>query len=170
MIREGGQPVENIDIEDDVAEERPGPEAETFDRRQAPRARFGVVETVYWQRTGESPEGKAVRFGRSLTTAEEPYVRRILVGEEWQPLDPGWVEEAALMRLENEERGIGAVVEVGLAVAEEPLTQHDPDQAVHPVLLVPPGEAFRGSPERLGALRLRCRKGQARCRLTLIPF
>src|SRR3990167_2766898 len=61
--------------------------------KKTPPARIVVVENVYYQKTGE-PNATATesRFSHWLVTDEQPYIRKIKVGEEWMPIDRGWIE------------------------------------------------------------------------------
>ena len=141
------------------------------------RTRLTVTESIYHQ----SPEGEPVEIGysgaRFLETDEQVYSRRTTVGEEWTPIDCGWLREsgASLLLLRNEEgrftqvipspeqRGEtqGRVVEVGVGT---------PHGEVVPFAEVDPQESpLRLRPSDLGSLYLRCRQGRAKVTVTLVP-
>jgi len=65
-------------------------------------ARITVVDSVYWSTEDGQPVQISSRFSRPLESEEQPYIRRITVGEEWQPLDLGWVGKVGLLVLANE--------------------------------------------------------------------
>lgn len=138
----------------------------------AVQSRMTVIETIYHQAPNDEPTSFTSRFSRSLETDEQPYARKLKVGESWQPLDRAsiWLAEAGLLRLVNEEgtnwptnptpeqlaEVAAKVVEIGFGA----------DTAA---ILVPPGESVRFSPADLALIRLRCRSGTARCALALLP-
>lgn len=148
-----------------------------------PPGRLTVVETVYHQEPGQQPTALTTRYGRPLETAEQPFTRRLRLGDAWQPLPAGWLDAAALLHLVNEEGRqltrqptpadrqalAGRVVEVGvLPPGHWGLSA---ETAVAPVVcwLVRPGESLRAEPAALAALVLRCRQESARVTLTLLP-
>jgi hypothetical protein len=129
-----------------------------------------VVETVYHHHPSLTPLTTDNRFTRHISTDEQPYSRFVVVGEEWQPIDYGWLKDKpiGMMVIENcppqlmthptlEEKRVldAAVIEVGLP----------------PFAQVLPGESCRFHPHEsvLNNLRIRCRQGNTRCRVTLIP-
>lgn len=141
------------------------------------KSHITVVEHVYFQPFGSSPTGISPRYMRWLESDEQPYGRRLKVSEEWQPLDKGWMEEAALLVLENllpqyatipepEQRreDESRVVEIGAVQTSDSLSP-----AVAPFAEVRPGESCRFCPVALVNLRVRCVNGQATCNLHLYP-
>lgn len=140
---------------------------------------IAVVEVVYCRRPGEEPTAVESRFSRWVHTTEQPWTRRFNVGADWQPLDCGWVEQASLLHLANnegknlrfvptkeeEEQTQAKVVEVGLSI----LTTEADRELVEPGWVVFPKETMRVQPIDLSRLRVRCRSGTARCTLTLFP-
>ena len=134
-----------------------------------------VVETVYHQPAGEEPTAVSVQYVRPLETQEQPYVRKIRVGEQWQPLDLGWIEQPGMIWLTNDEgRGLQvnptpeerAAIEakviclvtkvVNAGVLAGILAEDDFSWEV------PPGESFRGRPTCAKRVWLRCRSGTAK--------
>jgi hypothetical protein len=116
------------------------------------------------------------RFGRMLVTEEQPFVRKSKIGLEWQPLETGWVKDCACILLINEEGKLGHVYpteEEKREVAERIIelgTVNGTDDSAVADWEIPPGESFRGSPALdLRLLRIRCRQGEARYTLVLVP-
>jgi hypothetical protein len=154
--------------------------------RPAPSPRLVVVETVYHQPPQGSPQAAESRWLRTLASDEQPYVRRVKIGEAWQPLDHGWLAVCSLALVANEavkfavvptgeqrQEAAAQVLEVAFALPDagkQKRTMHDPPlPPLTPVLEVPPGESLRCSPLDLETVRLRCRKGVATVLLTLYP-
>lgn len=141
--------------------------------RDFDRARLTVTERVYHQQVGTDPHAVETTFSRWLDSEEERYSRHLKAGEAWQPLDCGWMTVASLCVLKNEEgvfrhvnptdaqreEAAARIIEVGIAVGD----------AVVPLALVRPQEDRREEPLDLSRLRVRCRSGVAKFRLTLIP-
>src|SRR6185312_8298003 len=67
------------------------------------RARLGLVCTVYHQQPGNEPISAESRFSRWLESEEQPYLRKLVIGEEWTLLDCGWLEDVGMLLLRNEE-------------------------------------------------------------------
>jgi hypothetical protein len=137
-------------------------------REQPPlQSRLTVRGTIYFQQPGAQPTSVPYGYSRLLDSDEQPYgPRRVKVGGQWQPLDAGWVRGAGLFSLENRPDGKGGAVAIGLSLG------HAGDEAEHVVTLVPevrPGEAAGWRPADLGALRVRCLRGETVCLLTVFP-
>jgi hypothetical protein len=129
-----------------------------------------VVQTVYHQPAGEEPTAVTLQYVRPLETSEQPYVRKIKVGESWQPLDLGWIEQPGMILLVNDEgkftqtiptpeeraEAEAKVVEVGLG---------------SPPWLIPPQGSFLGMSSGIGRrlVNLRCQKGTARVTIHVYP-
>lgn len=141
--------------------------------RDLDRARLTVTQKVYHQSVGEKPLVIESAFGRWLTTQEQPYTRHSRVGETWQAIDGGWTRGLSQLVLENKEGAFrhtnpteaereavkARVLEIGLEVGG----------TVYPFGKVHALETLRLDPENLSRMRLRCRSGEARYCLTLIP-
>lgn len=150
------------------------------------KARLIVNETVYHQHPIDQGSTVISKFIRILDSDEQPYLRRLMVKEEWQPLDCGWLETASLVRIANEEgKGLqvwpteeeklvinSRVVQLGLGV-DEPPGQRDmrspPKVGIVPFAAILPGESTRIQFLDLHKIYLRCIGGQARINLALIP-
>jgi hypothetical protein len=141
-------------------------------------ARLTVTGMLYHQRPGHDARTLVeVRYGRHLKSEEASFQREMRLDEEWvalsdlRPLEPG--DKAALLVVENlvgrDRRVIPTpdeladdarrVVEVG--VVESGL--------VLPALEIPPGEAHPCRPVDVGRLAVRCRRGTAKARITVVP-
>lgn len=131
--------------------------------------RLTIVECVYHQPFGEQPTVVEHRYSRELESKEQVYERRVTIGENWQPLDTGWIERLGLLVIANHEghglqrapsdderAAIAArVVEVGLDGRA--------------IWLVLPGESMRATPATLSGLQVRCQRGEARCTIHAYP-
>lgn len=163
----------------------------TVSRKKVPTNRIIVVEMVYHQSTEEQPTAIETRFARWLDSEEQPFIRRSKVGEEWQPLDTGWIDTAGLILISNVEGTTtiqqqpsqqeqdsltSRVLEIGL-ITPEPVksnrTMYSPHQGPS-TLIVPfaeiiPGETIRFSPVNLDRMRIRCRNGFGRYSIHVLP-
>lgn len=143
--------------------------------------RITVVEMVYFQSSGDQPIAVDSRFARDCATDEQPFTRpSFSVGEEWVSVPSAWLDEAGMLVLVNltgrgqhvvptpRQRQVfaDAVVELGVADGVDTATYKT---AVVPFAYVPAGESCRLSPVSFRSLRLRCRKGEARCNVTVMP-
>jgi hypothetical protein len=66
-------------------------------------ARIVVIEQVYHQEHGQQPTLIDHSFVRMLDSDEQPYVRKITVGEQWERLDTGWVAKVGMIVFTNDE-------------------------------------------------------------------
>lgn len=156
--------------------------------------RFGVNQTVYYYGAGKS-EHKSYNstYSAACQMNEAPYERNLRVTQEWQQLDVGWFrdypdkqpeemllinEEGSLLQripTEEEKAEIASrIVEVGVATGELLDTKvllHASNTAsiFQKVAIIKPGRSLRYSPQEIGRVWLRCRKGVARVSLILIP-
>lgn len=56
---------------------------------------------VYHQNPGEDPFQRTSIWDRRLKSGDQPYQRRLTIGQEWTPLDLGWIKEPGYILLEN---------------------------------------------------------------------
>jgi len=132
-------------------------------------SRLVISETVYHQNHDADPTSADSCFSRTLASDEQPYSRRVVIGEAWQPLDCGWVEQASMLVLANQE---GRFVQVIPTQAERDTMAAKIVEVGYGDMaawLVRPGESFRAEPADLKAIRVRCRSGSAKCQLTVFP-
>jgi hypothetical protein len=132
-------------------------------------ARVTVTQTVTHM-TRERQVSWESMFGRMISTEEQPFVRNSKVGEQWMPLETGWLKDCSCLVLVNEEGKLGdtypTLEEKKVTAAKVIELGWAEDTACW---LVPPGESFRGSPADLGKLRIRCQRGEAKYTLVLVP-
>lgn len=133
---------------------------------------LSAVFMIYHQQSGESPTAVDGRWSRGMEGDEQPYSRKVVLGEDWQPIDCGWCKDGAgYVVIENlegknlqaqptpeERRAISErVVEIGFG--ENPAA----------CLFVLPGESHPLSPTDASEIVLRCRKGKAKATVTVYP-
>jgi hypothetical protein len=131
-------------------------------------ARLVVVEQVHHQEQGSAPVSLDTRYTVELSSDEEPYVRRLNVGEETARLDFGWAKDPAMLVLRHE-RPVRSVH----PGAEEAAA----DEARRVVLLVGdrafaavrPGCSLRMEPTAGAELNVRCTQGSAKCTIMVVP-
>ncbi len=75
----------------------------TAEQTKAVKSRITVIEHIYHQEFGESPTQVESRYSRDLDNDTQPYTRNLRVGEAWEPLDTGWIAEAGLLIIQNNE-------------------------------------------------------------------
>lgn len=138
-------------------------------------ARLVAVRMLYHQRPGQQPTGTESRWSRQLRTDGDVYTRPMKAGEAWQEIDTGWVERVAMLGIENREGHFTQVIptpEERLAAEAKVLeigVLLPGTSEPYPVLLVPVREAHDYTPVHLGGWFVRCRSGEAKCVLTVIP-
>jgi hypothetical protein len=132
-----------------------------------------VVEQVYWQPALDQPQQLLESAcGRELESDEQPYVRRLVVNEEWRPIDCGWIgDECGMFLLCNEE---GKHLHKNptpeqKASLDEKVVELRFDRNPTCFWYILPGESMRGCPSNAQSLFIRCRSGTARVTLTLLP-
>lgn len=143
-------------------------------------SRIVVVENVYHQQHGEQPTGVATRFSRTLGSEEQPYIRKATLGQDWQEIDRGWIEEPGLLVLINESGPPPSVIpsdeetmelaarliEVAIKAPGEGKGKGEPFLMI---CRIPRGESLRIMPTDVAAIRIRCASGTARYSLYLFP-
>ena len=116
------------------------------------KARIVVVETVYHQVNGKQPVQVGEPWAADLESDEQPYVRYLDVGQEWVPLDRGWIASASILIIANQGP---ALLEIG--IHKETL------------IVVPAKQTARFKPAVLGELMVRCADGTTRVVVNLFP-
>lgn len=140
-----------------------------------------VVETIVHQRLDEQPIPIESHYQVSLTSNDDPCIRRrMMVSEEWMPLKGNWVDQCSEMLIKNE-TGKGAqtvpteqesadlaakVVEVAYVETIDNPQIEDPSRYAWQIL---PGRSMRASPRSLADIRIRCVNGEAECTLAVFP-
>lgn len=148
-------------------------------------ARLTVVGTVYFQPQGDEAMSVGNPFSRQLSTDEQPYVRTLRIGEEWVDISKGsWLEGGSMICISNDEgkhliqqqtpeekkHSANKILEVAFehSILED-ATMHTPDVPMEAFALVLPTEDIRFTPAAFKRLRIRCRKGAAKCTISLFP-
>lgn len=133
--------------------------------------RITVVESLYYQPFGGNPSVIDCRYDRWLDCVDEqPYSRKSKVGEEWIPLDIGWITACGLLHIENNEGKFPFRIPTAEEKAESNAKVLEINYAgSERCLLVPPGESTRIIPSHPKDLLIRCRKGQAKFTVTAFP-
>lgn len=133
--------------------------------------RVTVVETVYFNNHNDQPISYQSGFACELETKEEqPYIRHSKAGEEWQPLDMGWLnDKAGIVVVQNEE---GKNPPVKLSDAEKEslaakVLEVSSSKIDSFVLLLPPGESLRI--RTLSQLSIRSRSGKTKFVVCAMP-
>ncbi len=132
--------------------------------------RITVVETVYHQVMGDQPDCLESRFTREVESQEQPYRRNCKVGEEWQALDTGWLDEVSMLVIRNEEGTnlqVHPTEEQKADLAKKVLLLSSTDSSTNWLIL--PGESFRGVPSTVKNLEVRSQSGTIRFILYATP-
>jgi len=155
-------------------------------RPATPRDTLTVVETIYHQSWGEGPTAYPTSFMRELSVQEQPYFRKIKVGERWQPLDLGWFkdrpQDVGMIQLVNDE---GTFAQTQPTDEERAAADAKVIDVVTDIVdagplagilakdsfswQIPPRESFRGNPTNAKQLWVRCRSGVARATVNVYP-
>lgn len=138
-------------------------------------ARIGVVSTIYHQQPDAEPIAVEARFSRWLESSEQPYLRKLTIGEKWTPLDLGWLQGAGRIFLKNEEGRFA--VQPTQEEREATMSRIVELAVVEPITgnrhfswgKVRPGESLCFEPTDPTSVRLRCQRGQARVTLLIVP-
>lgn len=149
--------------------------------------RLTVVEKVYHQQHGEQPIQIERSFERRLQTQDAPYNGhpRRMIGEDWTPLDFGWLEDGGvsaayilndegknlkMMPTAEEKSAIAAkVLEIANVVDLLDIDGTAKPTPVGMIITVPPGETCLLSLDNFDSIRVRCRSSVARVSIWLFP-
>lgn len=137
-------------------------------------ARVLVVGQVAYTNDGnEDADSLDLTFIRPVKGVEQPVRRRFEVGEEWQPLDAAWLDAASICVIANNAgRGLQTIptpeeaAAIDATVVEIGVQTRD---SVWPVALLRPGARLPIEFYNVKLVRLRCRRGSAKCVATLYP-
>lgn len=135
--------------------------------------RLVVVESVCHQLSGQEPTAESPRFSVELGSAQLPFKKVVIVGDEWQRIDVGWIEgEASQVLVVNEE---GRFLQ-GRPTPEQQeridLRLVDVSLSVgigEGIMVVPPSQHARFRPKELRKVAFRCPTGRARCTVIVFP-
>lgn len=142
---------------------------------ESPQQRIVVKETVYWQSRGSNPQSVSGNFVHTVRSGEYPYSHpRIVVGEDWQPLEIGWLKRAYAVVVENlaEVRRTIPTPEEAKASEDKVLEIGTSREGVSiPFCHVRGGESTRLSPPHgnVSGFCMRCLRGEAQVTVTAFP-
>lgn len=130
---------------------------------ELPKAILTVVEMIYLQSRNGEAQCVESRYMRELDTDEQLYKRRLVITNEWKPLDVGWIEKPGLLIIHNEE---GKHLTVNPTYKEKQIIadrvveiSSNPEGCFS--ILVLPGESTRFQPSEVSKLQIRCRSDKA---------
>ena len=134
--------------------------------------RLVVVETVYYQQTGQQPLAIETRFSKPLESREQLYQRQLKTTQEWESLDVGWIKSVGMLLLKNcagKDLQENPSEQLAAEIASSTIELGIPDCQSSFTILVPPGESARFCPSSLDLL-VRCKNvANVPYVLTLIP-
>lgn len=137
------------------------------------KSKLTVVDTVYYQCVGGEPVSVESKFSRELDSDEQIYQRHSKVGEDFIPLDCGWLERNVGMLLITNEEGKNLQAhpteEEAETLSRRVLEVRYKGNGLAGGWLIPPGESFRGYPSNTENLVIRCQVGTAQFTINLIP-
>lgn len=137
-----------------------------------------VVETVTFHPIGANAIQVDCRFSKECATAEiQPYNRLCKAGNEWRPLDLGWIlfdhgiESVGMIYIVNSE---GLFLQTNPTDEERKLAAErilelsfgGDDQAD---VLIPPQESFRARIYAPNKVMIRCKNGPCKYAITVLP-
>lgn len=138
--------------------------------------RVTVKELVYHQALGEEPTQSMSVFSRLCETKEEVWDRRLTVGNDWQPLVSKhcWIEEPGMVLIENLAGAFQHVIPTEEERQAEEAKVLEVGVDGHTVIQVPfsiiPAEAsIRIWIEDLTKFHIRCRSGETKYKVTVLP-
>lgn len=137
-------------------------------------SRLSVVGAVFCQSPGNQAEGTEFRAKRALETDEQVFKRHLRASEQWQPLECGWLPDAGMLLIVNNEGKFqvnptdkereemnGRILEITYRVNEGTENAE--------VWLILPGEPMLANPSHADGLDIRCRSGTAKFTVYLFP-
>lgn len=138
-----------------------------------PAGRITVVEQVYHQSLGLEPIQYTARYMRRIDSEEQPYQRTTKAGPSFQKLDCGWIKEASLLCIRNEEgKNIHWIPtkEERQRMDKRVLTiAFGADAVCLTAIQVLPGESCRFCPTFLDSILIKGVEEGVRYSLTVIP-
>lgn len=159
--------------------------ADTGTPESSPKSsRLIVVETVVHRRNTAGPVGVSFSSCRLLETDEQSYTRELRVGEEWVPIDLGWLQErvsvvvvenlgedppATIPNEEEKARRESRVLEIGCRILLSDSAAPPVKAAILPIYEILPGDSHRGRPVPEASFFLRCLNGETRCKIFAVP-
>lgn len=137
-----------------------------------PKDRATIILRVHHQCQDEGVTTGGCSYDEELETDHEAYGRRLTVGEEWQPLDFGWVpvEDVGMVVVENlagRNLRVNPTDDERREIADRVLeVRHEGD--AHAYAIPPRGaDSFRSTDP--ASLRIRSRKGETKYKIMVVP-
>lgn len=141
--------------------------------------RLTIIEESCFTLTNELPVPLVSRYERMIDTVEMPVVRPTTIGQEWQPLELGWLKSLSMVYIQNEEGKrllvrpnkkeesliAARIIQVGLVSSVDP-------SVVEELTPIPPGETGRINPVHPTRIRLRALSTDGvavKVRIILVP-
>lgn len=133
--------------------------------------RLTVVEQVYYQAFGEDAYQITSQFSYSLESRDEQvYSKRNKVGESWEPIDLGWLDDCSVLIIENNEGTFNQTVPTEFQTTEALKkileVRHKDDK--HAWLILPT-TSVRFHPSDAKNLVIRSKFGTAKFTINAIP-
>ncbi len=134
------------------------------------KGRLNVIEQIYHQQAESEPTNIEEKYGIILESEEEPYKKKLTIGEEWTLIDTGGFADASLVILRNMEGRYSIVhpTQAQIELVKERVLDVGfgvPTAHIHIV----PTTSARFNPCVLGKIHLRCRKGTCKVQLVIVP-
>lgn len=130
-----------------------------------PKARIVVVENVYHQSPGRDPVGVDTSSSRFCDSDEQPFLRHTRIGDDWTPLETGWVADPYLVCIRNDaivyrvNPTAQELTEADNRVIEVAVMWKDGPPDYFPFTLIRPGDSIRVYPTEDARYFLRSRFG-----------
>ena len=137
------------------------------------RNRFTVVLNLYHEQHGENPVGERLAASFNLEINSSSYCRKLIVGEEWFPLDLGWLkpENVGYVLIENREgTGYQPVLpseDQMLETNRRILHVSSPEDSAG--WLIPPRQFISAMPVDASVLQMRSVHGPIKVRTIIYP-
>jgi hypothetical protein len=134
--------------------------------------RLTVRETVYHQQVGEPASQFDSAYTLPCNTSEEVWDRKLSVGEEWQPLITKhcWVENPGMVVIYNCSGDYVNTQPTEDEIAAEDAKILDVGNDIYqPITLIPAQGNVRFWPIDLASLLIRCRIGETKYKVVVIP-
>jgi hypothetical protein len=157
--------------------------------------RLTVVQQVYYENEDGATQLATLPFTQTLESEEQPYSRTIKVAQEWTPIDLGWLKKgnngsnpnsisdlnfkASLFCIINMEGRHGSVMPTEEELADtksriidigvEYTSIHLPKPVIVPFGYILPRGTLPIAPISLDRYYVRCRKGIAKVKYSIVP-
>jgi len=131
--------------------------------------RLTVKLEVYYEQSEFDPAQVSCSFVQLLPQSQDQiYVRRILVGPEWQALDIGWVKEVGFILVENRPKRFQAMPteEEQAEVEKKVLSIRNSEASEWPIAS---GAFFFGKPQDISTVQIRCLSGETQAVVNIFP-